>query len=414
MRIARKVFRIAAYLLSQVRNMILVFASPARGVRFFRSGGTVSLYHGIKSNVGYAFFKGELPFQRPSVLIGCTLRCNVRCIFCLAHSALLQEAQEKKENRTWQVEGRGPAAGDLPLGLFKRIIDDLAYLSPRQISLSGNGETLLYPDLLDAIAYVRSRSRLQRTRVGFSTNGILLTSGLAKELMRLGLGNINFSINAGHPDTYERMHAVSAGNFMRVKEQVREFVGLCSRKAESSVEISASFVLCKANYLEIKEMLTLSREMGISQANFRMMYFCEQKRKSLEGYILDDAERKELETVIFESILTAQQMRISSNLSTLLAILKKGPAAFFTPTLKHAYTCQIHANGMVNPYDFYAPMGNTHKDSFLSVWYSPQYLEFRSRIKRLSFRREAIPTRPFCLRCEVAGANNSNRCHIIF
>ena len=249
---------------------------------------------------------------------------------------------------------------------------------------------------------------------GFSTNGILLTRDLAEELIRLGLRNINFSINAGRPDTYERMHAVSAGNFARVKEQVREFVGISSRKAESPAEISASFVLCKENYREVKEMLALSREMGISQANFRMMYFCEQKRKSLEGYILDDAERKELETIIFESILTAQQMRISSNLSTLLAILKKGPSALFTPTLKHAYTCQIHANGMVNPYDFYALMGNLYKDSFLAVWYSSHYLEFRSRIKRYAFRKEPIPTRPFCLRCETAGVNNSDRCRIIF
>ncbi len=138
------------------------------------------------------------------------------------------------------------------------------------------------------------------------------------------------------------------------------------------------------------------------------------KKGSLGGYILNHEERKELEKLIFESVLMAQQMRISSNLSNLLAILKKGPSAFFVPTLKHAYTCQVHANGAVNPYDFYAPMGNIYKDSFLSVWYSPQYLEFRSRIKRLSFRREAMPTQPFCLRCEAAGVDNSNRCHIIF
>ncbi len=281
MRITRKIFRVASYLLSHLRNMIFAFASPTRGVRFFRSGGIVSLYHGIKSNVGYAFSRGELPFQRPSVLIGCTLRCNVRCVFCLAHSALLQEAQEKKENRTWQVEGREPAAGDLPLGLFKRIIDDLAYLSPRQISLSGNGETLLYPYLLDAIAYTRSKFNLQRTRLEFSTNGILLTSGLAKELIRLGLGKINFSINAARPDTHERMHAVPAENFMKAKERVREFVNLCAERAGGTVEISASFVLCKVNYLEIKAMLTLLQEMGINKASFRMMYFCEQKKRVL-------------------------------------------------------------------------------------------------------------------------------------
>ncbi len=96
--------------------------------------------------------------QRPErIQIEITNRCNYTCGMCPRESFNLPEK-------------------DISLDLFKKIIDRLAPFSgkglktPYNITLTGWGEPLLHPALMDMIVYTKDKGH----NVGVTTNGLLL------------------------------------------------------------------------------------------------------------------------------------------------------------------------------------------------------------------------------------------------
>ena len=102
------------------------------------------------------------------VFIETTANCNLSCEYC---------PREKRKE-------------DMNFELFTSIIDECSHYGARSFSLHLFGEPLLYPRILDAILYIRSRNK--RNTVLLTTNGTLLNK-FAKELVAVGVDRIIWS-----------------------------------------------------------------------------------------------------------------------------------------------------------------------------------------------------------------------------
>ncbi|OQZ02605.1 MAG: hypothetical protein B6D35_00790 [Candidatus Brocadia sp. UTAMX2] len=128
--------------------------------------------HLIKGIVGRTFY--AIPRRPERIQIEITNRCNYTCGMCPRESFNLPEQ-------------------DISLDLFKKIIDrtDSIY----NITLTGWGEPLLHPELVDMILYTKNKGH----HVGVTTNGLLLASFIEKFLETLDKLTISLdSVKEGH------------------------------------------------------------------------------------------------------------------------------------------------------------------------------------------------------------------------
>ena len=104
-----------------------------------------------------------------NVTLAITHRCNMRCAMCYFNKKLDIEC-------------------DLPLSLYKRVIDSVKKSRPC-IILSG-GEPFLHPHLINMVDYAKSLG----LAVQIFTNGTLITPSLTEALVKAKLDYINFSL----------------------------------------------------------------------------------------------------------------------------------------------------------------------------------------------------------------------------
>ncbi len=136
----------------------------------------------LKGILGRTFY--IIPQRPERIQIEITNRCNFSCGMCPRD--LFNLSQE-----------------DIPLGLFKKIIDRITLNNPFYITLTGWGEPLLHPALPEMITYVKSKGH----NVGITTNGLLLNS-FTEEFIKIPLDKLTISLdsvgesnttNDGHP-----------------------------------------------------------------------------------------------------------------------------------------------------------------------------------------------------------------------
>jgi len=356
---------------------------------------------------------GKPLFVRPDIMLGLSLTCNIRCVFCLAHSPMLTDGETESSAGNTQLGNIASGSGSyLDFGIFKNLIDDLEYLEPRGIDLSGNGETLTYPLIGEAIDYIRSRPNLENTPIDINTNGELLNNVVAQKILKGRITRVNFSLNAPTERIYAAMHFVNEKRFHDVIRNIRNFVKAADTYSGKPL-ISASFVLTKMNYRELVEMLKVCDSLGINRIRFILMYFCIGKKELLKEVILEDKDKEGLKDIIITALFEANKRRLYTNLQSVLNILNFGSRNYFLPGIKNVYTIQTHASGAVNPYDFPYKMGDIYERSIVDIWYSPEYTEFRNMVKEKILKGGCMPNRPFCFRCGDI-KDKTEKCRIVF
>ncbi len=118
--------------------------------------------------------------------------CNFQCRFCpTGHPQLLRQV-----NRP---------TGRMPLELFRKIIDDLKEFPDKvkRLYLYHEGEPLLNPQLPEMIAYARQAGVAESIQT--TTNGALLTRGLARALIEAGLDLIRISVEHVTDEGYREL-----------------------------------------------------------------------------------------------------------------------------------------------------------------------------------------------------------------
>lgn len=102
------------------------------------------------------------------IFIETTSSCNLSCSYC--------PREKRNDHMEW--------------GLFTSIVDECSNYGARSFSLHLFGEPLLYPRIIEAIKYIKSKNR--RHTVLLTTNGTLLNK-FAQELERSGVDRVIWS-----------------------------------------------------------------------------------------------------------------------------------------------------------------------------------------------------------------------------
>lgn len=139
------------------------------------------------------------PYWPVRLWVELTSHCNFRCVMCP------NKDLEKHEK------------GFMDMALYKKIVDEA---SPFifDINLAHRGESLLHPQIIDAIAYARRQGLYTRLH----TNGSLLTEDLSRQIVEVGLDRLSFSFDGYDKQTYEKIRI--GGNFDKTVSNIIRFL----------------------------------------------------------------------------------------------------------------------------------------------------------------------------------------------
>ena len=110
--------------------------------------------------------------------------CNARCVMCGA----------KHMRRKRQI---------MPMDIYQKAVEQFAQAKGHSAMLSAFGEPLLDPYIVDRVAFARKFPTINR--VGFSTNGSLLTAEKYQALVEAGLTSLSISVDGFSKEAYERI-----------------------------------------------------------------------------------------------------------------------------------------------------------------------------------------------------------------
>ena len=124
-----------------------------------------------------------VPLSLPLVMmIDPTNRCNFKCVFCATGDDRLLKTAPLR------------SLGDMPLDLFKKIIDDIDAFLPskiKRVQLYKDGEPLLHPNIIEMISYAKNSTAIGE--VDLTSNGSLIDRNMANALVVSKLDSIRIS-----------------------------------------------------------------------------------------------------------------------------------------------------------------------------------------------------------------------------
>lgn len=170
-------------------------------------------------------------------------RCNAKCIMCL----------------NWKE--KEPL--ELPIELWKKAIDELAHIAPySKVNISG-GEILL-PGLLRDIAFYAVK-KLPFT--GIVTNGFLLDTKMAKELIAAKFSNINISVDG---NTEKTVNTIRGREYaFKTTLHAMELLAKEIKKTKSHTKVIIKPIVMGLNFPELPDLVRKVHSLGLDGVYFQ-------------------------------------------------------------------------------------------------------------------------------------------------
>jgi len=306
-------------------------------------------------HTGIRFLKNNF-FKKLSSLANCnlylppnlidlklTLKCNLRCQQC--------------------SEWKWSDFEDLPTNAWKKIILDIRnYVGPYFLRFYG-GEPFCRGDLLELIDFC-SRNNISSL---ITTNGTLITQGLARELEKNKLALMQISLDGFRPETHDKLRGVK-GTYDKVMKAIGYLKG--------KVPIQINTTIMNDNLDEILDLCDFACRHKI-QISFQGLIDTTSGKEKLsfpKGHYLFPQDLKQLDYVIDELARRKKYNKRIINSERQLARLK----AYYHFSLQlMKKSCEIIANHLWIRQDgnlllctFCEPIGNLAKNSLRSIWKS--------------------------------------------
>jgi 12,18-didecarboxysiroheme deacetylase len=205
--------------------------------------------------------------KKPVVVWNMGQRCNLKCVHCYSHS----------QNREY--------AGELSTEEGRALIEDLARFGSPVILFSG-GEPLLRKDLPDLARLARDRG----VRAVISTNGTLVTPGMARELKKIGLSYVGVSLD-GMEETNDRFRGVE-GAFRAALQGIRN----CQ---EAGIKVGLRFTINRRNSHDVPGIFDLLERENIPRVCFYHLVYAG-RGSELIGEDLDHTETRRVVDLIID------------------------------------------------------------------------------------------------------------------
>ena len=327
-------------------------------------------------------------------------RCNIDCFFC----------------STAEVRSGG---NHLSGGRLRALFDEMRDLGVRAVRLTGGGEPLFRKDAADLIGELGRRGI---AITDLTTNGVLLTEPVLRELFSTGCDQITVSLNTGDAESYATMMRTSPRNFDRVLENVRAAARI---KAETGAPtlIRLQFLLYRENFRQMPRMYEVFLGSGADRFWFNGLYPVT-PLEPLSPAEIDEMLRLYREVLsrdLFESCdglyfwegriaarieESAREVFRHASLSRRAGVKWKelfdrgerelrDTASLHEFCLVGWYSATVNANGDVVPCCVLqdrktAVLGNLNKQTLSEVWHGEPYERLRAELRELMARRGEV------------------------
>lgn len=173
------------------------------------------------------------------IYVESTARCNLSCTTCIRNVLA--------EN-----------LGDMSLPLFRRLLPGFG--NADLINLSGFGEPLLHPEILEMVRLAKEHSGPD-TRVGFNTNATLLTEAVARKLISAGLDMLIVSIDGVQAETLKEIRI--GAQLPQLLTSVEELTKTRAELGCDTFRIGLEFVAMTDNIRELPRLVEVAGQMGV-------------------------------------------------------------------------------------------------------------------------------------------------------
>lgn len=302
-------------------------------------------------------------------------RCNIRCKECLRSASSRANAV-------------------MPLERFVHLFDQVR---PYRLNLTGEGETLLNPDLLRMIAYARENGT---EHIRFFTNGLLLDATMADELVRLEVDCVNFSVDGASKERYESIRQGSS--FPKVLDNIKGLVEAKRHKGGEKPFIGLKFVIFNENIDEVGTFVELCGSQFGREVEPEFLMLEPMDIPSMRALI--PSIGAETMAHLVGACRKAEQYGYLSTVRNLRHIISHLPKKYCStqaPCFHPVHNLTVTVHGDVVPcqlyYDDQLILGNVFQEPVEAIWNSEKYRRFRERIR---CRRDGTGLCHFCVDTE--------------
>lgn len=280
-----------------------------------------------------------------SIDILITSKCNINCLYCTIHSP-------------FNTEKIRP--GYIKWPLLKKIIDDARRINTDSITLSGDGEPWLHPQIEKIISYIKNKG------LGLTINTNLTFPD--PKILKIFIKADKLRVNAASltEDLYCKIHSTDPNVY---KNLIRNLtvIGKIS-KINSLPELIIVYIVTKLNYRNLPEMVSSLQKYKIKNIEIELMEEKEFTRKLSIG---------KNQIAEFKKIVGNLQ---NDNLETDFNFNFEGD---YRNPCKECYLPYL--NGRIETDGTVAfccknsnlILGNVHKNTLRELWFSDQAQEIR-------------------------------------
>lgn len=144
-----------------------------------------------------------------------------------------------------QQYGRGSFNAEIPLDVYKRLIDECCELGLEVAQLDGSGEATLLNNLPEYIQYAHNKG----LKVQIYSNGILMDGDYMKECVDAGLSLFRFSVNGYDRDSYKNVTGYDF--FDRVVKNAKEMKDYINSSNSDCILASYHLVFKSTNEIDL-------------------------------------------------------------------------------------------------------------------------------------------------------------------
>ena len=302
--------------------------------------------------------------------------CNHRCIFCG-----IDFAREGKRS--------------LKTEIMAEKLRQMGEWGVRSVMFAGEGEPLLHPGLEDMVAAAKSSG----VDVSITTNG----NPGSLERFRALLPNltwIRFSVDAGTPEIYSKVHGVGPGAFEKTLSSIRSAVEV--KKTEGlDVTIGVQFLLLDENIDDLTRAVELFSGIGVDYISLKPYSLHPQmiKKKDVDytetlvNQVQANLDRAELVNGT-KLIFRKQALDVYKNKSVSFSRCRALPFWGYIDSKADFYTCSV----FIGKEKFRA--GNFHEQEVPDVLFGPR------RKKSVAYGHNQLIPGDICrVNCRMARVN---------
>lgn len=287
-----------------------------------------------------------------------TTICNKQCLFC-EHTYW----EEKSERITFDQ--------------LKQIVDPIKSL--QWINITGEGSGFLNKDFIPMLEYLRGR----HINVNFVDEFDFFNEQIARKIIALGINSTYISFDAATKETYEMIK--KGCNYEKALDNIRLLLDMKEEMKSPFPVLHFRFIINRLNYREMPAYITLISSLKNRGVRARVEFVGLLAFPGIEEYYmpLDDIPKDILRRTLENALKHSINLHLS-HVRTDLPPMEACSAWTEPYILIGGEVISCCAIIMSDNREFLREnsFGNVNQQSFLEIWQSEEYRNFREQVNR--------------------------------